>query len=243
MKTRVSFLLIFLSLFLLTPLAISGKFADQKSNGTFSFDGSTTSTSGGHGGHRTTFYFLSGSASISGNAIELGQDTVYKGELWLMVSGDIVSSPFPGKDNIDTTKHDGIAETFTKGDASILYLSHPVSSIAKGEVNIYNSQVVRELSESLSESYFNGSFSSPTGLCASPEFHGALSGTLMNHSGSKSPPLARIVPSIEKDREGTPLSCPTGVLKCSPVCAFHSRISPSQLPLAKVCPSGLKATQ
>ena len=104
-----------------------------------------------------------------------------------MVSGDIVSSPFPGKGSIDTKKHDGIAETFTKGAASILYLSRPVSSVAKGEVNIYDSQVVRELSATLSSPlYSDSSPSSPTGLCASPEFHGDLSGTLMNHSGSKS---------------------------------------------------------
>lgn len=71
MKTSVSFLLIFLSLFLLTPLAISGKFADQKSNGTFSFDGSTTSTSSKLSGYGQNYWSVSGSAYISGSAIEL----------------------------------------------------------------------------------------------------------------------------------------------------------------------------
>ena len=187
MKTSVSFFLIFLSLFLLTPLAISGTFADQSpDHRAFSFDGSTTSRSSGHGGHGTTHYRVSGSANISGTAIELGQDSVYKGKLWLMVTGDLDSSPFPGKGNIDTSKHDGVAETFTKDDAKILYLSHPVGSIAPGEVSVYDSQVARELTGSLSASYLKGSYSSPTGLCASPEFFGSLSGTLMNHSGSQS---------------------------------------------------------
>ena len=81
MKTRVSFLLIFLCLFLLTPPAISGRFADQKSNGTFSFDGSTTSTSQKLAGHGMQSWHVTGYASLSGSAIELGQDSVYRGEL------------------------------------------------------------------------------------------------------------------------------------------------------------------
>lgn len=195
MKTSVSFLLIFLSLFLLTPLAISRTLADQSpDHDTFSFDGSTTSTSSKLAGHGMQSWHVTGYANISGNAVELGQDLVYQCELWLMATGNIVTSPFPDKGNIAAEAgSDGSGakrKLVRKGDASILYKSHPVGSLAEGEVNIYDSQVVRELSASLSEAYAN-SASSPTGLCASPEFHGSLSGTLMNYSGSKSiPPLS-----------------------------------------------------
>ena len=187
MKTRISFLLFFWCVLLLVPPVLSKKYSDTKSNDTFSFDGTTTSTSSKMSGYGQNYWSVSGSAYISGKAIELGQDLVYKAELWLMATGDLDSSSFPSKDNIDTTKHDGVAETFTKGDASILYLSHPVGSVVPGEVNVYDSQVARELSESLSSPlYSKSSPSSPTGLCASPEFHGDLSGTLMNFAGSKS---------------------------------------------------------
>ena len=44
MKTRVCFLLIFLCVLLWVPSVLSKKYTDTKSNDTFSFDGSTTST-------------------------------------------------------------------------------------------------------------------------------------------------------------------------------------------------------
>ena len=135
MKISVSFLLIYLSLFLLTPLAISKTFADQSpEHDTFSFDGSTKSTSGKMSGYGQDSWYASGSATISGNAIELGQGRVYKGELWLMVTGDLASSPFPGKGNIAAeagSDGSGAKEKIvTKGTAKILYRSHPVGSLA-----------------------------------------------------------------------------------------------------------------
>ena len=192
MKTRLTFLFVFLSIFLLTSLAFSGRWAGQSPpHDTFSFDGSTTSTSSHLPGMtgQAEYWEATGSASISGTATELGQDRVYKGELWLMATGDIVSSPFPDKGNIAAEAgSDGSGakqKIVPKGDASILYRSHPVGSMAPDEINFGDSQVQRTLSRSLSESYSKRSYSSPTGLCASPEVHGELSGTLMNFSGSQ----------------------------------------------------------
>lgn len=95
MKKCKTFLLILLSIFLLTPPTFSGTWSDQHSNATFSFDTSTVSTSSKFAGHGMESCHVTGNASISGTAIELGQDSVYDGELWLYASGDIVSSPFP----------------------------------------------------------------------------------------------------------------------------------------------------
>ncbi len=189
MKTRLSFLLIFLCVLLWVPPVLSKTYPDTKSTGTFSFDGSTTSTSQKLAGYGSESWHVTGYASITGTASELGQDSVYKCELWLMATGNLDSSPFPGKGNIAAeagSDGSGAKEKIvTKGDASILYRSHPVGSLAQGERNTYDSQIQRTLSRSLSESYAN-SASSPTDLCASPEFHGDFSGTLMNFSGSQS---------------------------------------------------------
>ena len=192
MKTRISFLLTFLLIFLCAawvPPVLSKNYSDTKSNDTFSFDGSTTSTSQKLAGYGSESWHVTGYASLSATASELGQDSIYKCELWLMVTGDLDSSPFPDKGNIAAEAGSdgtgGKQKLIRKGDASILYRSQPVGSLAEGEVNIYDSQVVKSLSRTLSESYAN-SASSPTGLCASPEFHGDLSGTMMNFAGSKS---------------------------------------------------------
>ena len=188
MKTPLSFLLIFLCVLLWMPPVLSKTYPDTKSNSTFSFDGSTTSTSRKLAGYGSESWHVTGYASITGTASELGQDSVYKCELWLMATGDLDSSPFPGKGNSAAEAgSDGTGakeKIVTKGDAKILYRSHPVGSIAEDEAN-WNGQTQRSLSRTLSASHAN-SASSPTDLCASPEFHGDLSGTLMNFSGSKS---------------------------------------------------------
>ena len=187
MKTPVSLSLIFLFVFLLTPLVLSGKFSHGTSRDQFSFTGDTTSTSSQHGGHGTTYYRVSGSASITGTAEAYTEtDAEYDCEMWLMATGDIVSSSFPSKSNIDTSEHEGIAEVFMDGDASILYLSHVVSKSRKKRYIPFSKKKKRQLSDSLSESYVKGSYSSPTGLCASPEVYGSLSGDLLNFVGTKS---------------------------------------------------------
>ena len=187
MKTRVSFSLIFLFVFLLTPLAISGTFSHGTFRDQFKFTGDTTSTSSQHGGHGTTYYRVSGSASITGTAEAYAEtDAEYDCEMWLMATGDIVSSAFPGKGRINTSEHDGIPEVFTDGDASILYLSHVVTKSRATRYNPASKRKERQLSAPLSESYVKGSYSSPTDLCASPEVYGSLSGTLLQFSGTKS---------------------------------------------------------
>ena len=103
MKIRVSFLFIFLGVLLLTPPAISGTLTDHTANDTFDFTYTTVSTSVHIPGiiGQAEHWEATDSASISGAAIELGNNTVYDCELWLMVTGDIDSSEFPSKDNID----------------------------------------------------------------------------------------------------------------------------------------------
>ena len=189
MKRRFYFLMIFLSVLMLTQAAISGTWTDTNSNNTFSFTGTTVSTSTGQGGHGTTYYRVSGSADISGTADALGDNTVYNAKMWLMVSGDINSSPFPGKGNIDTKKiTNGVFyDTYTSGAAKILYKSHPVGSLANFEFDPTQAQAQNSLSDSTSSpTYVKGSYTSPSGLSACPEVYGSLSGTLMNHVGSKS---------------------------------------------------------
>ncbi len=188
MKTRFRFLMLFVGAFLLTLPAISGTWTDTNSNNTFSFTGTTVSASTAQGGHGTTYYRVSGSADISGTADALGDNTVYNAKMWLMVSGDINSSPFPGKGNIDTKKiTNGVFyDTYTSGAAKILYKSHPVGSLADGEFNPIAAQAQNSLSDSTSGYYVKGSYTSPSGLSACPEVYGSLSGTLMNHVGSKS---------------------------------------------------------
>lgn len=189
MKSRFYVLMVLLSVLMLTSSeTFSATWTDTNSNDTFSFTGTTVATSTQRGGHGRTYYRVSGSADISGTAYALGDNTVYNAELWLMVSGDIDSSPFPGKGKIDQKKiTNGVFyDTHTSGAAKILFKSHPVGSLANFEFDPTQAQTQNRLSDSTSASYVKGSYSSPTGLSASPEVYGSLSGTLMNHVGSKS---------------------------------------------------------
>ena len=187
MKTRLTFLFLFLSIFLLTSPAISKTFTDNASNVTFDISGSTTSTSQKLAGYGSESWHVSGYASVSGTAHPFAEiNSSYKCELWLYVTGDIDSSAFPGKGTIDTSEHDGIAEIVTKGDAKILYKSHTVSRSYQDQKNPLTPVVVRPLSDSVSSPSYIRSASSPTDLCASPEFHGTLEGTIQNYSGAHS---------------------------------------------------------
>ncbi len=189
MKKRVTFLMFFVCVFLLTQSAISGTWTGSDSNKTFSFNASTVSTSSHLPGMtgQAEYWEATGSANISGTAIEYGNNTVYDCELWLMASGDLGSSPFPGKDNIDTKRvENGVnSGSHTSGNASISYRSHPVGSLAKNEFNPLQTQAQKNLSDSLSApTYSKRNYTSPTGLCASPEVHGSFSGSLMNFVGA-----------------------------------------------------------
>ena len=190
MKTIRFFLIFFLCVFFMTQSAFSGTWTDSRSNNTFSFNASTVSTSSHLPGMtgQAEYWEVTGSAEISGTAEPLGDNRVYTAYLWLMASGDLESSPFPGKDNIDTKRIENsvYSDSHTSGDASISYKSHPVASLATSEFNPAQVQVQNSLSNSLSASYSERNYTSPTGLCASPEVHGSLSGTLMNFVGSKS---------------------------------------------------------
>ena len=187
MKTRISILFLFLGLFLLTPMAISGTAADVKANNTFSLSYTTTSTSSKLAGYGSINWQVTGYASITGNAYPFDEvDSEYDCEMWLYASGDIDSSPFPSKDNIDTARVENSVnyDVHTEDDASILYKSHAVTRSLKDRRNPLSGVVSRTLSHSLSDSYADSS-SSPTDLCASPEAHGNLDGTIRQYVGSK----------------------------------------------------------
>jgi len=189
MKTRFSFLLILLGLFLLTHAAFSATWTNNNSNNTFSFTGTTVSTSRYLAGRGTPVYQVTGSADISGTADPFEEiNSEYRAEMWLMVSGDLNTSPFPGKGKIDKQKiTNGVNyDTFTSGSANIVYKSHPVSKSYKNQGNPLSGVKSRSLSHSTSASYVDTDPTSPSGLSASPEVYGSLSGTMMNHVGSKS---------------------------------------------------------
>ena len=155
MKTRLAFLMFFVGAFLLTQSAISATWTDTNANDTFSFTGTTVSTSRYLAGRGTPVYQVTGSADISGTAYALGDNTVYNAELWLMVSGDIDTSPFPGKGNINKKRIENSVyhDTHTSGAAKILYTSHPVGSLAQFEGDPTQAQRKKSLSDSTSASY------------------------------------------------------------------------------------------
>ena len=188
MKTRLPFLLVFLGIFLLTQPAVSGTLNGNKSWDPFSFSYTTVSTSQKLAGHGSVVWQVTGSASITGTAEAYEEaDAEYNCEMYLMATGDLVSSPFPSKSNINTTKSGGDGENFdvyTQGDASISYKSHVVSNSRTDRRNPGARIKKRNLSDSLSESYAK-STSSPTDNCASPEAYGSLDGTLQNFVGGK----------------------------------------------------------
>ena len=188
MKTRFRLLILFIGAFMLTQSAISATWTRTGSNHTFSFTGTTVSTSRYLAGRGTPVHQVTGSADISGTADALGDNTVYKAELWLMVSGDITTSSFPGKGNINKKRiEDSVFyDTHTSGAAKISYTSHPVGSLANFEGDPTQAQTQKSLTRSLSSSYVDTDPTSPTGLSASPEVYGSLSGTIMNHVGNKS---------------------------------------------------------
>ncbi len=188
MKSRITFLFILMSLFLLTQPAISATLNGYKSWDPFSFSYTTVSTSQKLAGHGSVAWQVTGSASITG-AAEAYEEAYaeYSCEMYLMATGDLVSSPFPDKSNIDKTRSggDGVNfDVYTSGDASILYKSHIVSNSRTDRKNPGASVKKRNLSHSLSESYAK-SASSPTDNCASPEAYGSLDGTLQNFVGGK----------------------------------------------------------
>ena len=189
MKRRFCVLMFLLSVLMLTASAFSATWTNNSSNDTFGFTGTTVSTSGYLAGRGTPVYQVTGSADISGRADPFSEiNSEYRAVIWLMVTGDIDSSPFPGKGNIDTARVENSVnyDEYTSGDATIVYKSHVVSRSYKNQGNPLSGVVVRSLSHSKSESYVDTHPTSPTGLSASPEVYGSLTGTIMNHVGNKS---------------------------------------------------------
>ena len=188
MKSRVAFFLIFLSVLLLTQTAISGTWTDTRSTNTFSITGTTVSTSTQQGGHGTTYYRVSGNADISGNAYPLGDDDTYEATMWLEASGKD-SSSVPDRSNIDKNKKSGgiYRDKYRSATGVVLYKRHNVAHTHTVVVvpGIYKAN---SLSDSVSSpTYVKGSYSSPTGLSASPYCYGSLSGSVRKSTGGSSP--------------------------------------------------------
>lgn len=184
---RFSALMIFFGVLLWTQAAISKTWTDTKSNDTFTFTGTTVATSGYLSGRGTPFYQVKGDADISGTAYALDNSDEYTAKMWLMTSGDLDSSSFPGKGSINTSAKQGgvYRDTASRGDADILYKSHIVASASNAQV-LPGSYTRNSLSDSLSSSYVDTSYSSPTGLSASPEVYGSLSGSPRKAMGNPS---------------------------------------------------------
>ena len=113
---------------MLTSSAFSGTWTDSRSNDTFSFTGTTVSTSSYFSGRGSPFWQVTGSADISGSADVLGDDDEYEATMWLEVTGDTGSNPVPGRDKIDETQK---RDEFTQGAAKILFRKQIVASVSR----------------------------------------------------------------------------------------------------------------
>ena len=184
MKTKVSFLLIFLCLFLLTLPAFSGTWTRSTSNATFYFSGETTSESKKLAGRGSTYYQVSGYASISGTAEALQAGDEYEAVAWLETSGKD-SSGVPGRGNIDTTKKDASGANYdshSTATGEVVYKKHVVAKASNTQYNP-GSYKSKSLSESSSHSYVGGSYSSPSGTSVSPYCYGRLDGNILKSAG------------------------------------------------------------
>lgn len=135
MKHRFYFLLIFLSVLLLTLPAFSGTWTRSTSNNTFYLSGTTTSTSTKISGHGTTYYQVSGNASISGTADALKAGDEYSAEAWLETSGKD-SSGVPGKGNIKKSKKVGgvYSDSYSTTTGEVVYKKHIVASAGNVQI-------------------------------------------------------------------------------------------------------------
>lgn len=158
MKRQLMFLLIFLSMFLLTQAAISATWTDTRANNTSSFTGTTTSTSTQLSGHGATAYTVTGYASISGTADPLGDDDEYDAEMWLEASGKDAAG-VPGRGNIDTSQNEDEYGTST---GKVGFAKGRVASVTPTLITP-GTHRVRSLSHSISHSYVTSSYSSPSG--------------------------------------------------------------------------------
>ena len=185
MKTRFSFLLIFLCLFLLTSTAFSATWTRTKSNDTFFFSGTTTSTSNQLAGHGTTYYQVSGHASISGTADALQAGDEYQAEAWLETSGKDVAG-VPGRGNIKTNQKDANGANYDDHRTStgeVVYKKHIVGSASDAQV-LPGTYKANSLSVSSSHSWVGGSYTSPSGVSVSPYCYGSLDGELLKGMGA-----------------------------------------------------------
>ena len=177
MKTRFSVSLIVVCLFLLTPSVFSATWSRSTSNDEFYLSGSTTSTSDKISGHGTTYYQVSGHASISGTADALKAGDEYEAEAWLETSGKD-SSGVPSRDNIET---DDDSHRTTTGE--VVYKKHIVASVGENPV-LRDTYKANSLSASSSHSWVGGSYSSPSGVSVSPYCYGRLNGEILKAAGA-----------------------------------------------------------
>lgn len=181
---RFSALIIFFGALFCVHVAISAMWTDNASNNTFSFTGTTVSTSTAQSRYGMIYYQVSGSADISGTADPLGDDDEYEATMWLETSGKN-SGLIPGRGNIDTNKKSGsiFRDEYSNSGGKVLYTKHIVASVSPGLI-IPGQHETRSMSDSCNHSYVDGSYLSPTGLSASPHCSGNLSGTLLKAMGN-----------------------------------------------------------
>ncbi len=184
MKTRFSFLLIFLCFFLLTPGVFSATWTRATSNNAFYFSGTTTSSSNKLAGHGSTYYQVSGHASISGTADALKAGDEYEAEAWLETSGKDVAG-VPGRGNIKTNKKDASGANYDEhrtATGEVVYKKHVVASASDVQL-LRGTYKAKSLSVSSSHSWVGGSYTSPSGVSVSPYCYGRLDGVLLKSTG------------------------------------------------------------
>lgn len=137
MNRRIFVSMLFIGVLLWTHASISATYTDNASNNTFSFTGTTVSTSCYLSGRGTPFYQVTGSADISGKADPLGDDTEYEATMWLEASGKS-SGSIPGRGNINTNKKSG-SILFTKMSIAIVverFVTKGISSLRWPEAHL-----------------------------------------------------------------------------------------------------------
>ena len=187
MKRFYCVLMVFWSLLFLTDAVLSKTRTRTVSNNTFTFTGTTISTSKKLAGRGPSLWQVTGNADISGNAYPLGDDDTYEATMWLEASGKDAGG-VPGRGNINTNKKEGgiYSDKHETATGVVFYKRHNVAKASKTVIlPIFTANSMS--GSAVSPPYVKGSYSSPTGLSASPYCYGSLSGVVRKSTGALSP--------------------------------------------------------
>ncbi len=176
------------------------------------------------------------SASAEVFAESMGDNTEYNAIAWCAATGDSNTSPIPSRDNINTKRirrdSDGrtyYGDDYVKGDAQIVYKSHPVATSKR---YFWSKPENRTLRDSIYRRYADTDDSSPSGLTAAPDMWASLETTSRQFLNIGLGTVSISDPAVKRDSTESPFVSP-GNRRPKPVstitgdCGIHT-ISPSQ---------------